>query len=89
MHDAKIISWTTMIEKYVIYHYNKDVIKIFYLMKHFKTNPNNITFVCVLLVCMHTSLVDESCKYFNNMSDSYCIIPIMDHIHALFTFLVV
>ena len=48
-------------------------------MKHLGTKPNSITFVCVLLGCSHASLVDEGCKYLNNMNDSYCIILGMNH----------
>lgn len=45
---------------------------------------SNITFVCVLLTWNHESLVDEGCKYFNSMSESYFIIPRMNHcIHFL------
>jgi len=63
----------------VINGYNKDTLKLFYLMKYLGTKPNNITFVYVLLASSHIGIVDESCKYFNNMSDSYCIIPRMNH----------
>lgn len=59
--------------------YNEDTLKLFNLMKHLETNPNNITFAGVLLACIHASIVDEGCKYFNTISYSYCIIPRMDY----------
>ncbi|XP_057840102.1 pentatricopeptide repeat-containing protein At1g15510, chloroplastic [Cryptomeria japonica] len=31
------------------------------------------------LIAGHAGLVDEGCKYFNGVSDSYCITPIIDH----------
>lgn len=61
-------------------------IKLFGLMKNLRTKPNNINFVCILIECRHAGLVDEVCKYFNNMSDSYCIITGMNHYMNCFTF---
>ena len=71
MHDADTVSWNAMIGGYAIHGYSKDALKLFDLMKHLGTNPDSITFVCVLLACSHAGLVDEGCKYFNSMSDSY------------------
>lgn len=76
-----------MIRGYVVHGYGKNALKLFHLMKKLGINPNSITFVCVLFVCSHAGLVDEGCKYFNNMSDllHYSWDEI---IHALLTFLV-
>ena len=43
-------------------------------MKHLGRNLDNITFIYVILGCIHTGLVDEGRKYFNSMSDFYYII---------------
>jgi len=56
MYDVNTILWTTMIRGYTIRGYNKNSLKLFDLMKHLGTNPNNITFVY---------LVDKGCKYLN------------------------
>lgn len=79
MHDENMVSWTTMVGGYAIHEYNKDVFKPFDLIKHLGIELNNIIFVYVLLACNLVGLVDEGCKYFNNMSDSYYIIPSMNN----------
>ena len=44
MHDANIVLLIVTIRGLAIHGYNKNALKLFDLMKHFKTNPNNITF---------------------------------------------
>ncbi|KAH9293985.1 hypothetical protein KI387_040812, partial [Taxus chinensis] len=79
MHHPNVVSWNAMIAGYAMHGYSKDALKLFELMKHSGTNPDHVSFVCVLFACSHAGLVDEGCKYFNCMSDSYCIMPSMDH----------
>jgi len=64
MHNANIVSWNEMIGGYAMHRYGKDTLKLFNMMKHLGTNPHIITFVCFLLECSHTGLMDEGCKYF-------------------------
>jgi len=68
-----------MIGGYAIHGNSKDTLKIFDIINHLGTNQNNITFVCVLLACNDVGLVDECCKYFNSISESYYIISGMNH----------
>ncbi|XP_059066116.1 pentatricopeptide repeat-containing protein At2g22070 [Cryptomeria japonica] len=68
-----------IIERYAQNGFCNDALKLFELMKHFKTNPNNVSFACVLLACSHAGLVNKGCGYFSVMSDSYCIAPTIDH----------
>ncbi|XP_057831605.2 pentatricopeptide repeat-containing protein At1g09410, mitochondrial [Cryptomeria japonica] len=79
MHHRNEVSWTAMIAGYAMHGSGKDALELFELMKHSGTNPNHISFVCVLFACSHAGLVDEGCKYFSSMGDSYCIIPIKNH----------
>jgi len=87
IHDVDTISWTTMYEGYEIHGYKKDSLKLFDLMKPLGINPCRITFIHILFAFFHVGLVDEGCKYFNNMSEFCCIILGMSNIHALLTFL--
>ncbi|XP_057845433.2 pentatricopeptide repeat-containing protein At4g02750-like isoform X2 [Cryptomeria japonica] len=79
MHQPNVISWTAMIAGYAMHGYGKDALKLFELMKYSRTKPNHISFVCALYACSHAGLVDEGCKYYDCMSESYCITPTMDH----------
>ncbi|GLJ38244.1 hypothetical protein SUGI_0778560 [Cryptomeria japonica] len=79
IHHLDVASWNAMIAGYAMHGFSKDALKHFDLMKQSGTNPNHISLVSILFACSHAGLVDEGCKYFNQMSDSYCIMPTMDH----------
>ncbi|XP_057847951.1 pentatricopeptide repeat-containing protein At4g21065 [Cryptomeria japonica] len=79
MPHPDVVSWTGMIAGYAMNGSSKDALKLFELMKRSEIKPDHISFVCVLFACIHAGLVDEGCKYFNQMSDSHCIIPTIDH----------
>ncbi|KAH9297554.1 hypothetical protein KI387_029236 [Taxus chinensis] len=73
------VSWNAMIAGYAMHGSRKDALRLFELMKDSGTNPDHVSFLCVLFACSHAGLVDEGCKYFNGMSGSYSIMPVMDH----------
>ncbi|XP_057870934.2 pentatricopeptide repeat-containing protein At2g13600 [Cryptomeria japonica] len=79
VHRPTVVLWTAMIAGYANHGHGKDALELFELMKHSGTNPNHVSFVCVLFACSHAGLVDEGCKYFNCMNDSYSIMPTIDH----------
>ncbi|XP_057832181.2 pentatricopeptide repeat-containing protein At5g27110-like [Cryptomeria japonica] len=79
MPERNVVSWNAMIAGYAQNGFCKDALKIFELMKHSGTYPDIVSFACVLCACSHVGLVDEGCTYFNHMSNSYCIIPTVDH----------
>ncbi|XP_057848354.2 pentatricopeptide repeat-containing protein At4g02750-like [Cryptomeria japonica] len=78
-HQPNVVSWTVMVAGYAMHGYSTHALKLFELMKQSGTNPDHISFISVLFACSHAGLVDEGCKYFKCMSDSYCIMPAMDH----------
>ncbi|XP_057842698.2 pentatricopeptide repeat-containing protein At1g15510, chloroplastic isoform X1 [Cryptomeria japonica] len=77
--QKNVVSWTAMITGYAQNGFSKDALKLFELMKQSRTYPDHVSFACVLLACNHAGLVDEGCKYFNCITDSYCITPTIDH----------
>ncbi|XP_059067337.1 pentatricopeptide repeat-containing protein At3g26782, mitochondrial [Cryptomeria japonica] len=77
--ERNVVSWNMMIAGYARHGYGKHSLKIFELMKDSGTYADNVSFICVLFACSHAGLVDEGCKFFCGMSDSYCIMPTMDH----------
>ncbi|XP_059076662.1 pentatricopeptide repeat-containing protein At1g56690, mitochondrial [Cryptomeria japonica] len=79
MHHPDAIAWNAMIAGYAINGYSEDSLRKFELMRQSGINPSPVSFVCVLFACSHAGLLDDGCKYFNSMSNSYCVIPIMDH----------
>ncbi|XP_057813125.2 pentatricopeptide repeat-containing protein At2g13600 [Cryptomeria japonica] len=79
MKHPDVTSWTAIISGYAMDGSSKDALKLFELMRHSGTNPDDVSFLCVLFACSHSGLVDEGCTYFNSMTDSYCIMPALDH----------
>ncbi|XP_057849795.1 pentatricopeptide repeat-containing protein At3g26782, mitochondrial isoform X1 [Cryptomeria japonica] len=79
MKNPDVASWNAMISGYAMHGHSQDALKLFELMKYSQTKPNYISFVCILFACSHAGLVDDSCKYFNQMIHFYCIIPTIDH----------
>ncbi|XP_057826485.2 pentatricopeptide repeat-containing protein At1g09410, mitochondrial-like [Cryptomeria japonica] len=79
MPQRNVVSWTAMIAGYAMHGFREDALKLFELMKPSGTQPDHVSLVCVLFACSHVGLVDEGCKYFNDMIKSYCIMPTMDH----------
>ncbi|XP_057826528.2 pentatricopeptide repeat-containing protein At2g13600 [Cryptomeria japonica] len=73
------ILWSAMIAGYAMHGFYKDAFELFTIMKLSGIYPDHVSFGCVLLACSHAGLVNEGCKYFNSICDSYCIIPSMDH----------
>ncbi|XP_057840083.1 pentatricopeptide repeat-containing protein At2g13600 [Cryptomeria japonica] len=79
MPQRDVVSWTAMITGYAMHGYAKDALRLFELMKNSGTYPDYVSFICVLFACSHVALVDEGCKLFNSMSESYGIMPTIDH----------
>ncbi|XP_057847984.2 pentatricopeptide repeat-containing protein At3g26782, mitochondrial-like [Cryptomeria japonica] len=68
MQNPDVAAWNAMIAGYAMHGYSKEAIKLFELMKHSGTNPNHVSFTCVLFACCHAGLVDDGCQYFNGMN---------------------
>ncbi|XP_057847917.1 pentatricopeptide repeat-containing protein At2g13600-like isoform X2 [Cryptomeria japonica] len=79
IQNANLVSWTAMISGYAMHGYKMDALKLFEQMRHSGIIPDSVSFVCILFACSHAGLVDEGCKYFNCIRDSYCIMHTMDH----------
>ncbi|XP_057826384.2 pentatricopeptide repeat-containing protein At4g02750 [Cryptomeria japonica] len=79
MSQRDTVSWNVMIAGYAMHGFRKDALKLFELMEHSGIYPDHVSFVCVLFACSHDGTVTEGCKYFNDMRETYCIMPTMDH----------
>ncbi|XP_059067384.1 pentatricopeptide repeat-containing protein At5g16860 [Cryptomeria japonica] len=79
MNNPGVVSWNAMIAGYAMHGYSKDAFELFKLMKHSGTIPDQVSFLCILFACSHAGLVDGGCIYFNLMSTSYSIMPMMAH----------
>eukprot|EP01018_Ginkgo_biloba_P031910 Gb_25359 [translate_table: standard] len=79
MPRRSVVSWNAMIAGYAMHGCCKEALQLFEEMQHAGTNPDHVTFVGVLSACCHAGLVDDGLQYFNCMSHSYHVTPVMEH----------
>eukprot|EP01018_Ginkgo_biloba_P004457 Gb_36628 [translate_table: standard] len=79
MHERNSVSWTAIIAGYAMHGCGKEALNLFEQMQHSGTNPDRVTFVCVLSACCHAGLVDEGRQYFHRMNQYFRITPAMEH----------
>jgi pentatricopeptide repeat protein len=85
-HDA--VSWNAILGRYAIHGPGMEALKHFEKMCEEGVQPNDITFVCLLLACSCANLVDEGLCYCVLMSTVYTISAIWNTTLAWLTFLV-
>eukprot|EP01018_Ginkgo_biloba_P003474 Gb_25271 [translate_table: standard] len=79
MSKRDVILWSAMIAGYGMNGLGEEALQLFYQMQQTGTNPNDITFICVLSACSHAGLVDEGWQFFDSMTQKYSIIPKVEH----------
>jgi pentatricopeptide repeat protein len=67
-----VVSWNALLGGYAMHGHGKDVIKKFEWMWEESVQPNDITFICLLLACSHVGLV-LLCFHEHNSQDFYKI----------------
>ncbi|GAB2218627.1 hypothetical protein Droror1_Dr00001853 [Drosera rotundifolia] len=81
-HDVEIrnvMNCTAMIAAFQLHGHSNKVIESFESMLQDGTNPDYITFVCLLSACGHTGRVSEGFAYFDSMATMYGIDPGPEH----------
>lgn len=73
------VIWTSMIYACALHGQAKEAIRVFEMMIHEGTTPNEVTFVGVLTACSHSGLLDEGLKYFRLMKEAYSLEPKAEH----------
>uniref|UniRef100_A0A0E0HY37 DYW domain-containing protein n=1 Tax=Oryza nivara TaxID=4536 RepID=A0A0E0HY37_ORYNI len=79
MHTRDVVVWNAMISGYAQHGDGKEAINLFERMKDEGVEPNWITFLAVLTVCIHTGLCDFGIQCFEGMQELYRIVPRVDH----------
>jgi pentatricopeptide repeat protein len=79
MSARNVVSWNTIIAGYGMHGHGKDALELFETMQNVGTQPDHITFVCVLTACSHAGMVEEGWDYFNCMTQDYSISPRAEH----------
>eukprot|EP01018_Ginkgo_biloba_P038145 Gb_41325 [translate_table: standard] len=79
MSNKSVVSWSAMIAGYGMHGHGQDALALFKQMQETGMKPNDVTFIGVLSACSHAGLVDEGWRYFESMSQEYCIAPRVQH----------
>ncbi|KAH7864302.1 hypothetical protein Vadar_028038 [Vaccinium darrowii] len=83
MTERNFVAWTSIIMGYACHGFGFRALEIFHQMMEMDIEPNEVTFVSVLTVCSHCSLVDKGLQYFKLMREKYRLIPREDHFTCL------
>lgn len=79
MAEKSVVSWNSMISGFAIHGLGVEALQLFREMHANGFAPNEVTFVGVLSSCSHNGLVEEGCKYFNDMHQVYGVKPNIRH----------
>ncbi|KAH6801106.1 hypothetical protein C2S52_001570 [Perilla frutescens var. hirtella] len=77
------VMWNTMICGYSQHGEGDKALQAFSRMVYDGLMPDEITFLGILSACSHMGLVEEGKKFFYSMSESYGIIPSIEHYACL------
>ncbi|QDP16937.1 hypothetical protein Tsubulata_013519 [Turnera subulata] len=73
------ISWTAMITGYGKHGRGQEAIQLFNKMQLETVEPDDVTYLAVLLACSHSGLVEEGRKYFSRLRNDHRIKARVEH----------
>lgn len=79
MEKRDVISWTAMIMGYAEHGLVLESFKLFQRMKETGVDPNEVTFLGLLMACSHGGLVEMGNHYFHSTMQDYGISPTVEH----------
>ncbi|KAF6140266.1 hypothetical protein GIB67_000314 [Kingdonia uniflora] len=77
--NKDVVLWSAMIVGYGLHGRGREAIDLFNSMKCARVEPNDVTFIGLLLACNHSGLVEEGCNYFQSMKRDHGIEPRHQH----------
>jgi pentatricopeptide repeat protein len=77
--DKDVTLWTAMISGLAFHGHGTKALDLFWNMQKEGVAPNGVTLVAVLSACSHAGLLDEGCKIFDAMKQSFNIEPGIEH----------
>ncbi|CAO2818505.1 unnamed protein product [Amaranthus hypochondriacus] len=76
--DKDVVAWSAMIVGYGVHGCGREAIDLYDEMMRSRVNPNDITFLGLLMACKNSGLVKEGWDFFHRMED-YGIQPLHQH----------
>ncbi|XP_051214156.1 pentatricopeptide repeat-containing protein At3g62890-like [Lolium perenne] len=74
-----VLAWSSMVIGLANHGLGHDALGLFSEMTSEGLQPNEITFIGVLIACTHVGLVSEGKNYFSSMSDVHGVAPRIEH----------
>lgn len=74
-----IVSWTAIISAHAQHGNMGHALRMFKRMELLGIHPNGVTLLCVLFACSHGGMVEEGLNYFQQMEETYGLVPQMEH----------
>jgi pentatricopeptide repeat protein len=79
MPAKDVLAWSSMVIGLANHGLGHDALGLFSEMTSEGLQPNEITFIGVLIACTHVGLVSEGKKYFSSMSAVHGVAPRIEH----------
>ncbi|XP_020574185.1 pentatricopeptide repeat-containing protein At1g08070, chloroplastic-like [Phalaenopsis equestris] len=79
MKERNVFTWNAMIGGLALHGHGHQALCLYEEMKQEEEEPDDVTFIGLLLGCSHSGLVKSGLKVFNEMEDVYHINPRMEH----------
>lgn len=83
INEPNVVLWTSMISGCAFHGQGMQASSLFEGMLNHGIIPNEVTFLGVLNACSHVGLLEEGCRYFRMMKDTYCINPGVEHFTSM------
>ncbi|KAF8394664.1 hypothetical protein HHK36_020880 [Tetracentron sinense] len=77
--DKKVFLWNALLGGLAMHSRGKKAIELFSEMLEGGTEPNEITFICILAACSHSGLVRDGLRIFHSMGKDHNVVPTVEH----------
>ncbi|XP_020518885.1 pentatricopeptide repeat-containing protein At4g21065-like isoform X1 [Amborella trichopoda] len=79
MPHKDIVTWNAIIAGFSQHGFGKEALALFRHMKYQGFQPDDFTFLAVIVACSHAGLVNDGIRYFKSMHETYELEPKMEH----------
>ncbi|WOL15351.1 hypothetical protein Cni_G24132 [Canna indica] len=83
MTNRDIVSWNAMITGFSQHGHEREALELFKQMQKEGIQPDDYTFIGVLVSCSGLGLVSQGCQYFRVISEEYGLEPKLEHYACL------
>lgn len=82
MPNRDVIAWTALLNGYAQHSDGRKALQCFEEMLQEGVEPDDVSFICLLVACSHEGLVNEGQRYFDMMKECH-VVPTLSHYNCL------